>query len=85
MLSSDWSIPTAITRFTRETALSVICHQYMRPHRLTMMRMMMMRLMTLETRSKPMRMKVTMKIAASDMPRDLSVSLTFVMRSLVSH
>ena len=77
-LQNSTLMPTAITRLTRDTALRVMCHQYIRPHRFTMIRMMISRLITLDTRSKPMRMKVTMKMAAREMPSDLRVSCHMV-------
>ena len=67
-----------MTRLTRETALRVICHQYMRPPRLRMIKMITRRLMHEETRSKPIRTKVTMKMAAREMARDWRVSLHIV-------
>ena len=77
-LQNSTLIPTAITKFTKETALRVMSHQYMRPPRFSTIKMMIKRLIQEETRSKPMRMKVTMKMAAREMARDCSVSLHMV-------
>ena len=71
-------MPTVMTRLTREMALRVMFHQYMRPPMLRTMRIMMRRLMKEETISKPMNTKVTRKIAVMETARDLSVSLHMV-------
>ena len=51
-------MPTVITRLTKEMALRVMFHQYMRLPMLRTMRIMMRRLMKEETISKPMNTKV---------------------------
>ena len=73
-LQNSTAIPTVITRLTREMAFRVMFHQYMRPPMLSTMRIMIRRLMKEETISKPMKTKVTRKMAVMDIARDDRVS-----------
>ena len=68
------AIPTVITRLTKEMAFRVMFHQYMRPPMLSTMRTMIRRLINEETISKPMKMKVTKKMAVMDIASDVRVS-----------
>ncbi|KAJ8956657.1 hypothetical protein NQ318_014011 [Aromia moschata] len=67
-------IPTAITRFTNDTALSVMCHQYMRPPKFTRIIEIVMITTRLENMSSPMRRNVTTNMASRLMPRLSRVS-----------
>jgi hypothetical protein len=63
-----------ITRFTRETAFNVIFHKYMRPPIFTTIIVMVIITTIDEKISRPIKRKVTPKIAAKETPRLNKVS-----------
>ena len=63
-----------MTRLTRDTAFKVMCHQYIKPPILTTIIVMVVTTITEENMSKPIKRKVTTKIAIKDIPILYNVS-----------